>query len=414
METATISIRFSRLADCLAIVNKINKKASKSNIPGIIHSVGESYTKKEPRFNINHRLFDPKDLVERQYIDVTFTTETVVIGGYKPIATLDFSAHETPTAFVWPEETMGNDVPTVPECSHCGKNRRRSRIFILENIETGTRQNVGSSCVRDYIGYEPKAMLEQLTIIREILNFGEGDEDFPYGGGRRSPNHDLAEVMAATVATNRVYGWVSGKRAMDDERLVATSFRVQVLLSPVREYREEMKDYIKGIKVTKADKAKANTFVDYVKAIESPWNDYVRNLTIIAREGFCTSKEYGYAVSMANFAENGLMREEERKEKKAHEAKKKETKANDYIGDVGEKVSVNGATVTLVREIGTAYGASYLTKFETVEGNVLTWFASSDHGLDKGDVVKTLTGKVKAHNEFRGTLETVLTRCKIS
>ena len=417
METEKISIRLSRLSEGLAAISKINKKAAKNGIDGVSINVSEPYGKLESRYDSNHPFFSAKDKINRQYVDVTVSIQPVVINGYRPIATLDFS-HDEPTVFTWPGEEMGNNVPNNGECTHCGKNRRRARIFVLEHNETDAREYVGTACVRDFLGYDPKAIMEQLTIIREIESFGEGDEENPYGSVKGKRIFDLAEVLANTVATIRKYGWISSKKAMESEEgnLTATSFRVGILSSPLMAdpaYRKEWEWYIKGIKVTQADRDKANVYLEYVKGIEYIPNDYTRNLTIIGKDGYCTQKEFSLAVSMVNFAENGMNRQAEwKKEKEAKESKKAQNE-NKHLGNVGDKLTGIEVTVTLVKEVGTQYGISYLTKFETKEGNFLTWFASKDNGLNAGDSV-VLEGKVKSHNEFKGTNETMVTRCKIS
>lgn len=76
------------------------------------------------------------------------------------------------------------------------------------------------------------------------------------------------------------------------------------------------------------------------------------------------------------------------------------------------------------REFDSYYGTKYVYTLVDNNGNVYTWFTSNllayrdkedcdnDVFADPGDVVH-IKGTVKDHTEFRGTKQTVLTRCKV-
>jgi len=55
---------------------------------------------------------------------------------------------------------------------------------------------------------------------------------------------------------------------------------------------------------------------------------------------------------------------------------------------------------------------SYLYKFIDENGDILTWFTSTRPSVRKGECVE-LTGKVKRHEEYEGTKQTRVIRCKI-
>ena len=58
------------------------------------------------------------------------------------------------------------------------------------------------------------------------------------------------------------------------------------------------------------------------------------------------------------------------------------------------------------------YGWTELLKFRGEDGALLTWFSSAAPEFDVGTEL-TLDGTVKAHKEYRGTKETLLTRVKV-
>lgn len=403
MSTMTVSIRKIALPEHEKAIEKLNRRATKNNVPGVAYTVSGEYSKEEPRYPFDHPFYSYNDTIERKYVDLTFSIETVGIGGYRPIATLDYH-HSEALSFVWPGESIGDtEIPSYPMCDHCGKHRSRTRVFILEH-ESGKRNLVGTTCVRDFIGYDPVAIIEQLSIIRKLKDIGD-DDDMDFRGGKRK-NFDVGQIAVYTAALIREYGWVSGKRAMesydrDDKPLVSTAGRAG-------DYIIDRKEDPR-IKVNDEDRELAKKVVEYVGGIENPKNDYARNLSIIARDGYCRVKEFNLVVSMVNFA----VREMERDAELENAAETKPEDTSKHIGNVGDRLVLDEVRLESVKEIGSAYGITYLTKFLTAGGDRVTWFASKYLNCDDGDVV-TLTGTVKAHNEFQGKRETIMTRCRIS
>ena len=98
---------------------------------------------------------------------------------------------------------------------------------------------------------------------------------------------------------------------------------------------------------------------------------------------------------------------------------------SEYIGAVGQKVSTE---VTLINEFEyTNYyyrTTNYTYIMQDAEGNVLVWKTTStlmtwDEATERNDVIRKgdklmISGKVKEHSEYKGTKQTVLTRCKFS
>lgn len=81
---------------------------------------------------------------------------------------------------------------------------------------------------------------------------------------------------------------------------------------------------------------------------------------------------------------------------------------SEFLGTVKEKLEV---TVTIKRamEMYGQYGRSVMHIMEDADGNVLVWTTSA-RTLIEGDTYK-IKGTVKAHNVYKNTNQTVLTRC---
>jgi hypothetical protein len=98
----------------------------------------------------------------------------------------------------------------------------------------------------------------------------------------------------------------------------------------------------------------------------------------------------------------------EREEQRAAE---RASRANAYQGAVKDRITVTG-TIRLAKVMSGYYGDTTLLVIDTPAGTV-KWFATGDRGVDAGEQL-TLTGTVKAHEEYQGERQTVLTRCRIA
>ena len=85
---------------------------------------------------------------------------------------------------------------------------------------------------------------------------------------------------------------------------------------------------------------------------------------------------------------------------------------SDYVGEIGERIRNIPVTVRNIRGFDSAYGYKWVYTFEDKNGNIYTWFTTSQQSIMVEDEV-SLTGTIKAHVEYKETKTTQLTRCKI-
>lgn len=81
-----------------------------------------------------------------------------------------------------------------------------------------------------------------------------------------------------------------------------------------------------------------------------------------------------------------------------------------YMGEVGDKFEVS-ATFINVHTFGGYYGATFVYTFDCGD-HTLVWKTTKALGLTENDTV-TLKGTIKSHEEYRGSRNTIVTRCKI-
>lgn len=85
---------------------------------------------------------------------------------------------------------------------------------------------------------------------------------------------------------------------------------------------------------------------------------------------------------------------------------------SEYVGEIGERLRNISVVIRNISGFDSAYGYKYVYTFEDEEGNLYSWFTTSQQAVGTGMIV-SLTGTVKAHVEYKGAQTTQLTRCKL-
>lgn len=406
----TIVVPAQRVDDAINALEKVNRRAQKNGLPVIEYSISETFMVEEPRIrDIYNIWYDPTDIVERPYCEIVFDPTVIVVAGYEPIATLSYE-HERPTIFEWPGKTIPDHMKDVHgECAHCGLSRQRKNVFILRNVDNGEYTNVGSSCVKDFLGYDPKLILSMHQYLRNAVESIDDDPDRATGV-REIYFVDLQTMLPIAVAIVESCGWTSRSRAGQIGPAGGMINHVTPTADLVSEWmfqkhREYLPEQLKSLDMSPSARNKyiqtANRVREMVQGI-NPTNTYEHNLQIIAEDGYCTVREFGLAVSMVAYAMRSWEKESEKKEIVQY---------GGHVGEIGERLDLD-VTVRTVKPIDSHWGVSFLVKMLTNDNEWLTWFASRDPGVDEGDII-SVRGTVKAHKEWQGRSETQLTRCKI-
>lgn len=103
---------------------------------------------------------------------------------------------------------------TDDHCDHCSANRRRHSVIVLRH-ESGQVVQVGTSCVKDFLGgHSPETVAWMAGWLPELR---EGnDED--YGSYIIERAEDPKHFLALVVASIDMHGWVSRGQVSDYER----------------------------------------------------------------------------------------------------------------------------------------------------------------------------------------------------
>jgi len=288
------------------------------------------------------------------------------------------------------------------QCQHCNiEKSNRIHTYLVRN-ESGEFKQVGSTCIRDFLG---------LNIFPGMIL--ESDVDEIVGGFSGMAREYTPEtIVSVACAAVKKFGYVSSQ-VWERE---STRTTVERFLYPASQGQAQKDDLALHAELSPlVDTDKAETIIETLTSAFSDRGGYQGNLYAVLSGDVVTSKHMGIAVS-AVIAYDKLVEGNRQAAVWADEKAAREAKAAsiDYVGTIGEKITITGI-VSKNMVIETMYGFSHLV---IVEGDnfVAKMFTTAGWSeSDSADVDKTvtLTGTVKAHDEYNGTKQTVLTRAKL-
>lgn len=396
-ETKTYRIPEANMGWLMEKLEGLNKKARKCHTTEIqMTVVGEETV------TLTNAITGFDRLVVYKIVEVT--GETPKLNGWTFVARLEKVASTANLVFVAPGEALPEIYRSADTwCDHCQTRRTRKDTFVVRNDE-GTYKQVGKTCLRDFLGHQdPMRVANMAEWMATFAASAEEAEEEDFRG--RNPRHEngwsTEQILQLAALCIRKHGWVSqteARNSTEDEPKYATVVNVTGTLSDLeskdeRNHRDAMQFVAE---MTDGDRETATKTLEWVKGFEDNLNDYQHNLKTIATVGYVTYKTMGMMVS----AVAGYMRQAERELRRA-------TATNEHIGTVGKR-EVFTLTLVAIRQTETAYGLTTIYKFEDVKGNKVVWFSSNDE-LVQGKTYE-IKATVKAHNVFKGTNETAITR----
>jgi hypothetical protein len=410
MITETYIVPEENLAGLSLAIEKLNKKAKKVGQEISLTIPAEPCEVKEYYRTDRDRQLDIKSIL--RYFEVTLTGEQPRYAGWSFCATLSALEDMVMIAAV-PGIEMDPKWRTADpkHCDHCQTARYRRETFILRH-EDGREVQVGRQCLRDFLGHaDPHALAAWAEMLITAAGIGSAFEEGGLGGGmRRDPKWALKSVLAYTNAVIRVRGWVSRTNAALYDK-PATSSAVRLLLEgPTDKWNQ--KEYDQLMKEVKAadidDQRVADEVIAHFQEVldRDDLNDYLYNLKVALTPGYAIPKTFGIVCSAVATYQRDIG---ERAERAAREAA---GQVSAHQGQLKERLTLTNLKIVFQKAMDSQFGVTTLIKFTDEAGNVYTWFKSGSSCFEVGHVVSG-KGTVKAHDEYKGTKNTVLTRCDL-
>lgn len=385
----------SALPDLEARLEKLNRRARKLGVPELRLEVSAPYVREVPAE------LPGAPPVKYEAVDVAVVGETPHLAGWELVAVIEHEEGENltrPVPGVEANISVYRDAP--PHCDHCGTTRHRLETFIVRN-ESGVLSQVGRNCLADFLGGQsPQAVLWLAGWISEV-----GSDDFWSFGGMKMAYVVEPETFLGTVAALiRIDGWMGRTKAREWGK-VATVDDAWVIHFPPKSPDRKYREWRAARETTDADRETGKAALAWARELppDDP-NEYRSNLGRVARKEAWVARRIGLGGS----AVSSYLREMEREVafRKAAEGYKRE-----HVGTVGERLRGLDLELVSAKSFEGDYGPRTLVVLVDSERRRFKWWASgSKYTTSEPGTKLHVDATVKKHEEWKGMLETVLSR----
>jgi len=390
--TNTRTVRDHLVPSIEFLVAKVNKRAARIGVEGFTLTKGDAYqvpAKDSEGWTIPNSFWN--------MVPLTITGGLVKTPGYTLAGRVDFEDGAVIVNSRPGLESLTQFHKATPMCEHCNVARKRNAVFIFEK-EAGGYLQVGRSCLKDFLGHDPE---QTLFAAREYANlWGDIDDEIERDGGAAGkPVLRVRTLLIASAFAIRQHGFISRRQAEATYGATTTASHVEAYLlgSPKQrgEYKPDDSDEDRAAKVerwvTEELSAKANK------------SDYEHNAVELVAAGTVTARRIGLLASLvATWA-------------RINEARvARENEIDAYVGEVGQRRDFD-AEYLGEHWFPTSYGSMCVARFRTTEG-ILVYKGASPFWPQHTEAGTKLRfkGAIKAHDEYSGRKQTIVTRCKLA
>lgn len=318
-------------------------------------------------------------------------------------------------------------------CDKCHKKIGRNKYLVFSKVgkEVETRDDLvvlGTSCAKDYFPFDVERYFGFLESAFEEL--GSYDEFSGSFGGCSSHYHTLSAIYTATLACTdnlkvyakegetkgNVLGWLKNLKMNKYE------YYRDVYLFPSNPIPfEDVISWVKDMLDKSTEELRSDFEINARSVFFKTLDDGTREMRHEIHEKYMGIAVYAMFASKQNHDKMVA-------KKIAEEERAKANAEVTYFGNVGDKFEL---TLTFDKMFGfeTMYGYQYIILFHDDENHVFKWCSSNgnykviyDKTADFGGVEYCeyevghkylIKGTIKAHDEYKGVKQTVITRCKV-
>lgn len=409
-------------------VAKVNRRALRRSFPSVIVNYGQTFNQPDPYWRDTCSIMRMTGACPDHhapmvdYVHATITaSEPLRMSGWRLSSVITIDAQDedgrwVPTIANVPGEPVDRDydLSDPMRCDHCNTSRYRRDTFVVSH-DDGRKMQVGRQCLRDFLGHDPASLLAGLDAFGSLA-FSDDEVE---GWGRSAPRvYPVSAVVYAAARIVAADGWyVSRAKAEESENsdrpLYSTASRVFDVLDPATEKMRNRVDeeYPANDKSDALHAATMDALAGLAnRADMSDWEWKLNDYSRIANVG---RRHFGVLASATILGLRAIEREQQAAARKVESVVS--GRADAYVAAIGERVTIDAATVEFVREFEGTYGVTVLVKFATPQGDVTWWQSNgSASSWTAGETVR-LTGTVKKHetDKYTGRKVSVLTRCKV-
>lgn len=368
-------------------INVLNKERILEKLEKF-NKVAKRLNKKEIEYTFTNNRIEKDNINEIIEIeDLTVTVyEELKINDYEIIASINHTYLDKNFVKAYKElnkEYISELESVNSYCEHCNSNRKRNMTYIVENIKTGERKQIGKTCLKDYIGHD---------VIKSITFYDTLDEIITEIGNIKTEKHDI-------------FFKINDLLNLVDEEIRENGYHSAKNYYEYGEYSTGMIIYNKILKNLVEGKTIPISHKDYTLEVEIVKNydtnsDYYNALKTVLQHEYCKIKDIKLLATF--FVALKYIKKELNIQQ--------EKKVSNWIGQEKEKIQIK---VILKKIVGyaTQYGWTNIYIFKDENNNTLTWKTTKETNFEEGDKLE-IKATIKEHLEYNGEKQTSILRVK--
>lgn len=289
-------------------------------------------------------------------------------------------------------------------CEHCNTKRRRKDTFLIYNAESDVWKQVGRSCLKEFTsGLDAETVARWISSWDTIIEY----ESVP-SGYSFTKYYNLRDILLYSAGCISKFGYFKSDSMYSTSSRTLDYYQADneghlVSDRKLEDVRKEM-ETVKFYAYSSDNQKLVDAAIEWLSS--QPDDDqYIHNLKVACSGEYITGREFGLVCSLIRAYQRTLEIKDKQKKQEEEDSK------SNHIGSVGDKITFEVSEFKCLSSEYTQFGPQYFYKFLDNRGNVYTW--STGTYISEESMPFQLTGKVKAHNEFRGCKQTQLTRCKV-
>lgn len=287
------------------------------------------------------------------------------------------------------------------ECQHCGLKRHRKASWVVADASRGLLQ-VGDSCVGLYFGLDVTAILNTASTVFGILDSDEW-------GDRGHGPYNFAAFASVVTWITMTSGFVTKKQAgdfsSDATALVADSL-ARPCLSQDRRVRESYEERHAAHRAWRQENFKDENIL----SLAMDW--WLERTGLSEFEHNCRLAILSQDPRFLGLAAYGIKLWVEENHGAAQAERLRSGAVSAWVGEIKKRLVFPALKVVRLASFDTGFGTKTLVVFEDEAGNTLVWKASCEPSVTLGRRYE-VKGTIKAHEEYRGSKQTVLSRCEL-
>ena len=374
-------------------VEKLNRKAKKIGVSPLSIVVSEPYKIfRQNEINIVYAI---------EVYDVVINGELPKYGNWVFVATIQGYPDGQNMVYKTPHldenlisaEQLEKYRSEKSYCDHCNTKRYRKNTYLVFNTETKEIKQIGSTCIKDFLGHPAPSFPFFSGLLNDLL-----DPDFKeVVTGTRF--YRLDDYLPLAVAVIKRDGFISRKKADQYDTYATVDFVNNLFNNPKLIHNEKLE-------ITKENIKLVDKIIEWGKSLKDRkhLNDYLYNLSVVFNNDLFEFRAAGLIVASV-FTYLNEMGEIEKN--------KIEKKSNEHFGDIKKRYELKLKIVKVLPFDGD-FGPTYMHSFVDELGNSFVWWGSYDftqrNSIENYDEFYNVKATVKAHKEYKGRKQTVITR----